>query len=130
MLVEVILRDRSHPEQGFRSCVGIMRLAKPHGPIALEAACERALVIGARPYSSVNSILKKTCILTGPIPPQTGPRSSTAMFIAPAGPQPPRASDIRRTECRSRFGRTMSICGAILWRRFQMISALRGETRR
>ena len=58
MLVEVILRDRSHPEQGFRSCVGIMRLAKPHGPIALEAACERALTIGPRSYSSVNSILK------------------------------------------------------------------------
>ena len=57
-LVEVILRDRSHPEQGFRSCLGIMRLAKPHGPIALEAACERALVIGARSCSSVNSILK------------------------------------------------------------------------
>ena len=35
-----------------------MRLAKPHGPKALEAACERALMIGARSYSSVNSILK------------------------------------------------------------------------
>jgi len=57
-LVEVILRDRSHPEQGFRSCLGIMRLAKPHGPESLEAACERALTIGARSYSSVNSILK------------------------------------------------------------------------
>jgi len=57
-LVEVILRDRSHPEQGFRSCLGIMRLAKPYGPEALEAACERALTIGARSYSSVNSILK------------------------------------------------------------------------
>jgi len=57
-LVAVILRDRSHPEQGFRSCLGIMRLAKPYGPQALEAACERALTIGARSYSSVNSILK------------------------------------------------------------------------
>ena len=35
-----------------------MRLAKPHGPEALEAACERALTIGARSYSSVHSILK------------------------------------------------------------------------
>ena len=57
-LVEVILRDRSHPEQGFRSCLGIMRLATTHGEGALEAACERALTIGARSYSSVNSILK------------------------------------------------------------------------
>jgi len=45
-------------EQGFRSCLGIMRLAKPHGEGALEAACERALTIGARSYSPVNSILK------------------------------------------------------------------------
>jgi len=57
-LVAVILRDRSHPEQGFRSCLGIIRLAKAYGPEALEAACERALTIGARSYSSVNSILK------------------------------------------------------------------------
>ena len=57
-LIAVILCCRSHPEQGFRSCLGIMRLAKPHSPEALEAACERALIIGARSYSSVHSILK------------------------------------------------------------------------
>jgi hypothetical protein len=71
-LVEVILRDRVRrekaspepfllrltPKQGFRSCLGIMRLAKPYGCEALEAACERALTIGARSCSSVNSILK------------------------------------------------------------------------
>jgi len=58
VLVEVILRERSHPEQGFRSCLGILRLAKSHGADRLEAACERALEIGARPYTSLNSILK------------------------------------------------------------------------
>jgi len=73
MLVEVILRDRSHPEQGFRSCLGIMRLAKPHGPIALEAACERALTIGARSYSSVNSILKNNLHRNRPDPAAEGP---------------------------------------------------------
>jgi len=57
-LVEVILRERTHPEQGFRSCLGILRLTKSHGPERLEAACERALEIGARSYTSVNSILK------------------------------------------------------------------------
>ena len=57
-LVEVILRERTHPEQGFRSCLGIIRLAKSHGHDRLEAACERALEIGARSYTSVNSILK------------------------------------------------------------------------
>jgi transposase len=57
-LVAIIMRERPHPEQGFRSCIGILRLAKPHGRERLEAACERALAIGARSYSSVASILK------------------------------------------------------------------------
>jgi transposase len=57
-LVEIILRERTHPEQGFRACVGILRLAKTYGRERLEVACARALEIGARSYSSVNSILK------------------------------------------------------------------------
>jgi transposase len=57
-LVEIILRERTHPEQGFRACVGIMRLVKSYGAERVEAACGRALEIGARSYSSVNSILK------------------------------------------------------------------------
>ena len=56
-LIEVILRERRHPEQGFRSCLGILRLAKSYGPARLEDACERALEINARSYSSVKSIL-------------------------------------------------------------------------
>jgi transposase len=56
-LVEVILRERPHPEQGFRSCRGIIALAGSYGRERLEAACERALVIGARSYTSVKSIL-------------------------------------------------------------------------
>lgn len=44
ILIDVILRDRPHPEQGFHSCLGILRLARSHGPERLEAACDRALV--------------------------------------------------------------------------------------
>ena len=58
ILVDVIMRNRPHPEQGFRSCIGILRLAKTYGSERLEAACERALEIGATSYSSVASILK------------------------------------------------------------------------
>ena len=57
-LIEVILREKTHSEQGFRACLGILRLTKSHGDERLEAACERALEIGARSYTSVNSILK------------------------------------------------------------------------
>ena len=58
ILVDVIMRGRPHPEQGFRACVGILRLAKTYGDERLEAACERALVIGTHTYASVTSILK------------------------------------------------------------------------
>jgi transposase len=57
-LVEAIMRARKHPEQGFRSCVGILRLAKSYGAERLEAACARALDIGAHSYTSLASILK------------------------------------------------------------------------
>ena len=57
MLCQLILEHRPHPEQGFRTCLGIVRLAKPFGPARLEAACLRALQVGARNYGSVKSIL-------------------------------------------------------------------------
>ena len=57
-VVETILASRPHPQQGFRSCLGIMRLGKSYGPERLDAACRRALTIGACSYKSIESILK------------------------------------------------------------------------
>jgi len=57
LLCRMILEQRPHPEQGFRTCLGIVRLAGPFGAARLEAACLRALEIGARSYGSVKSIL-------------------------------------------------------------------------
>ena len=57
-LARAILESRPHPEQGYRSCLGLMRLAKRHGPARLDAACARALAAGARSYKHVDSILK------------------------------------------------------------------------
>src|SRR6059036_3139468 len=57
-LVQAILADRPHPEQGYRSCLGILRLAKRYGPARLEAACARAVAVEARSYRHVDSILK------------------------------------------------------------------------
>jgi transposase len=57
-LVTVIIESRPHPEQGYRSCLGVMRLAKTYSPERLEAACARALAAGARSYRHVKSILK------------------------------------------------------------------------
>jgi len=57
--VETILASRPHPQQGFRACLGIMRLGNEYGPERLEAACARALEIKAVNYKSIESILKK-----------------------------------------------------------------------
>jgi len=57
-LVEAIFADRPHPEQGYRSCLGILRLEKRYGPARLEAACARAVAVRARSYRHVESILK------------------------------------------------------------------------
>lgn len=57
-LITAILDSRPHPEQGFRSCLGIMRIGKLYPPERLEAACSRALTIKAYSYKSVESILK------------------------------------------------------------------------
>ena len=57
-LTALILESRPHPEQGYRACIGILRLARLYGAERLEAACDRGLDIGARSYGSIQSILK------------------------------------------------------------------------
>lgn len=57
-LAEVILAERPHPEQGYRSCLGILRLGKKYGDERLEAACGRAGAARARSYRHIESILK------------------------------------------------------------------------
>jgi transposase len=57
-LVEAILAERRHPEQGYRSCLGILRLGKSFGHERLEAAAARAVAVRARSYRHVELILK------------------------------------------------------------------------
>lgn len=57
-LVKEILETRRHPEQGYRSCLGIMRIAKQYPKERVERACLRALRVGALSYKSVASILR------------------------------------------------------------------------
>lgn len=57
-LAQAILASRPHPEQGYRSCLGIIRLADRYGAERVEAACARALAVRALSYRSVESILR------------------------------------------------------------------------
>lgn len=56
-LISTILERHRHPEQGFRTCRGILSLAKRFDQSRLEAACKRALMIGGLCFTSVKSIL-------------------------------------------------------------------------
>lgn len=58
-MVTTIMATRAHPEQGFRACLGILRLANKYGAERLEAACHRAAAGRAFAYKSVHSILEK-----------------------------------------------------------------------
>ena len=58
ILTERILAARAHPQQAYRTLLGIFRLGKSYGDPRLEAACARSLIIGATSFSSVESILK------------------------------------------------------------------------
>ena len=69
-LIELILNSRKHPQQGFRSCLGILRLTKSYDDQRLEAACQRAVTIGSTSYKSVASILKYN-LDQKPLPGQT-----------------------------------------------------------
>lgn len=71
-LVTVIMQRRSHPEQGFRSCLGVMRLAKRYTAQRLEKACERAVAIGAYTFKNVESILKNGLDQQPLMPPSQG----------------------------------------------------------
>jgi transposase len=57
LVVLHILETKSHPEQGYRACLGMLALAKKYGNRRLEAACERAVAIRAPSRKSVAAIL-------------------------------------------------------------------------
>lgn len=58
-LIEVLMAQRRHPQQAFRSALGILRMGKLYGNTRLEAACLRAYAMNAISYKSIESILKK-----------------------------------------------------------------------
>ena len=75
-VVTRILEHNKHPEHGYRACLGLLGLAKRYGSARLEAACERALVLGAFKYRHVRDILlnnRDRIDLDGGVPTWTSP---------------------------------------------------------
>ena len=56
-LVIAVLANRPHPEQGFRTCLGILRLYRGVTALRAEAVSARAIEIGALNYRSIASII-------------------------------------------------------------------------
>lgn len=57
LLITRLLQERLHPEHGYRSCLGLLSLAKQYGKPRLETACQIALALGTTKYSHVRDIL-------------------------------------------------------------------------
>lgn len=55
---EAVMTARPHPEQGFRTCLGVPALAKSYDATRLDATCRRGLTIQTRSVASIRSILK------------------------------------------------------------------------
>jgi transposase len=81
-LFERILAEKPHPEMGYRSCLGIIRLAEQYSAARMEAASARALATGACRYQSVKSILKNSL-------------DQQPLIELPAFPAPPPHDNIR-----------------------------------
>jgi len=77
-LVRQIMESKPHPEQGYRSCLGLLRLEKKYGVDRLEAACGRALRAGACSYRHVSSILKNKM---DQLPPEVSNQETLALPI-------------------------------------------------
>jgi transposase len=84
-LCDAILRERRHPEWGFRSCLGLFRLAKKFNEARVEAACKRALFAGARSYRHVLTILQHN-LDQQPLPATEAPAAAGATHENVRGP--------------------------------------------
>lgn len=86
-LFERIMADKPHPEMGYRSCLGIIRLTQKYSMERVEAAAERALLTGACRYKSVESILRNSL-----------DRVPATASSPPNAPPPPLHDNIRGSE--------------------------------
>jgi transposase len=72
-VVEAILEDKPHPEQGYRACLGVIRLGKKYGKERLALACDKALRLRSPAYSTLKSMLERGQE-AAPLPPRPEPR--------------------------------------------------------
>jgi len=79
-LVERILEEKPHPEIGYRTCLGIIQLAKQYSPARMESTAALALRVGATTYKRVASILRNG------LDTQSAPTTAESPSRAPSTP--------------------------------------------
>jgi transposase len=82
-IVDYQLTSKPHPEMGYRACLGLLSLAREYGKQRLEAACARAVALGALNRRSVINILKSG-LDNKPLPmTPTEQRAAQADWVSP-----------------------------------------------
>jgi len=91
-----VISERAHPQQAFRSCLGVLRMGKKYGDDRLEAACRRAVTLRSYAYKSIDAILKNnldqqplTAQAAAPLPkdPHDNVRGATYYAITTGKPE-------------------------------------------
>jgi transposase len=78
-LIDQVIQSKPHPEQGYRSALGIIRLEKRFGRDRVEKAAEKSLKLGSPSYQTVLSMLKNKM--------ESVPLSSAIKPVKPADQQ-------------------------------------------
>ena len=70
-----MLAAHSIEEQAYKSCMGLLQLAKKHSPERLENACRRAITLRSETYTTIANILKngQDLLMTSTIPVRSTP---------------------------------------------------------
>ena len=74
--LERIMESRKHPELGYRSCLGVLRLGERYGRERLETACRRVVALNACSYRRIKSMLE-TGLDRQPLEPVATPAAHT-----------------------------------------------------
>ena len=59
LYIREILDSKEHPEQAYKSCIGILAHAKKTGKTRLNKACKRGIYYNSYSYMTIKNILKK-----------------------------------------------------------------------
>lgn len=86
-VVQHQLKDRPHPEHGYRACLGLLNLSRRYSRERLEKACIRALYINSASYHSITSILKQGLDqLPLPVPTEAQEQTELPLHMNVRGP--------------------------------------------